>query len=195
MIVQSNSQCFQLLTSHPVLLLSTRRGRSNNLAPVTWYAPIAADPPMIGLSLKPSTESFRNLRESGDFILAAPTVELLRTVHFCGIHSGRDMDKMRIANLSVTRGKAVSPLLLTGCAANIECRVRDILYPSDRPWITGEVLSVTANPHYFDGVDWTEAARLIHHVRGNRYRAGGESYDLGGDIHPGYVPPDHIVEG
>ena len=191
MIVLPNVHFTRLIASHPVLLLSSRRGRQNNLAPVTWYAPLSSNPPMIGLSLKPSTMSYQCIRESGDFLLGIPHEPFLRAVHFCGVHSGRDMDKMRHLNLTFSQSKAVSPLLLTECVANIECRVRDVFPCGDRSWITGEVLALTANPKYFIE-DLLPGVQLIHYLGGNTYRIGDRLCDMS-DIKPGYVPSDSML--
>lgn len=178
----------KLINSHPVLLLSSRSGRNNTLSPLTWYTPVSCDPPMIGISLKPSSTSYHYIRESGDFICAIPDETHLKIIHFCGVHSGRDMDKFRYMNMTTSRGKAVSPLYLSNCLANIECRVRDIVMTGNRPFVTGEILAVNVDPRYFDE-EWHPETRLVYHMGGNQYRCGNEIFDMK-DIRPGYTPPE-----
>lgn len=180
-----------MLYTHPVLLLSSRRDRYNTLMPLTWYAPLSLDPPMIGISLKPSSMSYNYIRESGDFILGIPGGSMVKAVHFCGVHSGRDMDKIIHLNLSTTRAREVSPLMVTNCMGQIECRVRQIITSGNRPFITGEVLSVTAEHYYFKNGEWTGEACLVYHLGGSRYRVGDETVDME-RIRPGYIPPDSI---
>lgn len=180
----------EMLTTHPVLLLSSRRGRYNTLTPITWYAPLSQDPPMIGISLKPSSASYHYIRESGDFLLGIPGASMIKAVHFCGMHSGWDVDKLMHLNLNSTRAKAVSPLMISNCMGSIECRVRQIVFTGSRPFISGEVLSVTAEHCYYnDG--WTGEAILIYYIGGNRYRVGDEIVDMS-SVRPGYIPPDAI---
>ncbi len=186
-MIVPNIKFSELLVTHPVLLLSSRSGRSNTVAPLTWYMPVSLDPPLIAISLKPSALSWRYVRESGDFILAVPGESMLKAVQFCGVHSGRDMDKIHHLGLQTAWGKAASPLMLTGCMANIECRTRDIHQTGARPLIVGEILSIYADEIFYkDG--WRPNARLIYYAGGNRYRIDNEIIDMG-HIRPGYVPP------
>ncbi len=181
-----------MLATHPVLLLSSRSGRSNSVAPVTQYIPLSMQPPMLGISIKPSSVSYHYIRQSGDFILAVPSKQQLKAVHFCGVHSGRDLDKIYHTNLSTSRAKSVSPLLLTSCMANIECKVQDIILTGNRPFISGEILNITVDSYYFDQ-DWLPDAQLIYHNGGNTYRVDDEIIDMSA-VRPGYVPFNHIIE-
>lgn len=186
----NNDRFSEMLVSHPVLLISSRSGRYNSIAPLTWYLPLSIDPPMIGISLKPCSATYHYIRESGDFILGIPGENMLRTIHFCGVHSGHDMDKIRHLNQPTTRAKSVSPLMLPACLANIECRVRDIIPSGNRPFITGEILTITAESYYYnDG--WLDDIQLVYYLGGNQYRIGNEIKDLS-SIRPGYVPPESI---
>lgn len=179
-----------LISTHPVLFLSSRRGRANTVTPLTWYMPIGADPPMIAISLKPSTMSYHYVRESGDFVLGVPSASLLKAIQFCGVHSGRDMDKLRHLNLTTARAKEVSPLWLTECIAQIECRVREISTVASRPLINSEVLYVGVHEAiHQDG--WNPESDLVYYAGDCRYRISGNTYDMS-SVKPGYVPPDSI---
>ncbi len=182
----------QMLVTHPVLLMSTRSGRNCTIAPLTWYLPLSLDPPMIGVSLKPSSMSYQYLRESGDFVLGVPGEWMLKTIHFCGLHTGRDIDKIRHLNLPTSRAQSVSPLILSSCLANIECRVRDIIPTGNRPFITAEILTITADSQfYYDG--WLENIRLVYYLGGARYRVGDEITEMS-SVRPGSTPFDTIGE-
>jgi len=190
MVVVANDCFSKMLITHPVLLLSSRIGRNNTLMPLVWYSSVSTDPPMIGISLKPSNTSYHFIRESGDFLLGVPGGSMVKAIHFCGIHSGRDIDKISHLNLTTTRAKSVSPLLIGNCMANIECRVRNITQMGDRPFITGEVISITAGDYYFNN-DWTGEDCLIYYLGGTKYRVGCETVDMS-SVKPGYIPPDSI---
>ena len=130
--------------------------------------------------------SYHYIRQSGDFIVAIPDESHLKAIHFCGVHSGRDTDKISHLHLATTRGKDVSPLSITSCLANIECRVRDIYFQGDRPSIVGEVLSIDAPyPVYNQG--WRDDVRFVYYEGGSIYRIGNERVDMS-LIRPGYVP-------
>ena len=181
----------KMLVTHPVLLLSSRRDRHNTLMPLIWYTPVSVDPPLIGISIKPSCMSYHYIRESGDFLLGIPGSSMVKTVHFCGIHSGRDVDKILHLNLITSRALAVSPLLIENCMATIECRVRHIQSIGDHPFITGEVLHISAEYYYYNDDGWTPDASLIYYLGGSRYRIDDEIVDMS-SLCPGYIPLDSI---
>lgn len=185
-----NKEFSKLIASHPILLISSRVGRSNTLSPLTWYLPISIDPPMIGISLKPSSTTYHYVRQSGDFILGIPDDSMLKVVHFCGMNTGKWMDKMLHLNLSTSRGISASPLMLNNCVANIECRVRDIIRTGNRPFITAEVLTLSADSVYYDK-GWHPSIRLIYHEGGMKYRIGDEVVDMAA-LRPGLVQTDSI---
>lgn len=112
---------------------------------------------------------------------------MLKAIHFCGVHSGRDIDKINHLGLTTCRAKDVSPLLLSECLAHIECKVRQIEFVGNRPTVTGEALRVCAHPRMYDR-GWLPHVRLVHHVEGAIYRIGQELVDLS-EIRPGFVPP------
>jgi flavin reductase (DIM6/NTAB) family NADH-FMN oxidoreductase RutF len=181
----------ELLVSHPTLLLSSRCERYNTLSPQTWYLPLSCDPPLLGISLKPSSQSFHNIRESGDFLLGIPAGFMVKVVHFCGVHSGKDMDKLRYINCTAYRAKSVSPLAVSGCMANLEFRVREIKPSGNRPLIIGELINLLIAPEYGDEEGWFDGVTFIHHLGGYTYRIGEKIVTLN-QIHPGYIPPDAI---
>lgn len=189
MISVSEQQFTRILQTQPVLLLSTRSARRNNLAPLVWYTPISSEPPLLGISLKPSSMSFHYLRESGDFIVSVCRETMVRDVHFCGVNSGRDIEKMRYLNIPSQWGTAATPLILPAALANLECRVRSITPTGDRQWIVGEVKNAIADGEYYDE-GWAEETPLLHYVEGNKYRCGEVFYDMS-DIRPGLVQDNY----
>lgn len=179
----------KLIVSQPVLLLSSRSARRNNLAPVIWYSPVSSKPPLLGISLKPSTMSFDYIRESGDFVLAVCSERMVRDVHFCGINTGRDIEKMRYMNIPAKWGSAATPLILPAALANLECRVQSITLVGDRQWIVGEVISTIADPEFYED-GWREETPLLHYVSGSRYRCGEVTYDMS-DVRPGLIDENY----
>jgi flavin reductase (DIM6/NTAB) family NADH-FMN oxidoreductase RutF len=191
MLEISPSSFSLFLHSHPVLLVSSRHARSSTLAPVTWYVPLSNTPPLIGLSLKPSTMSYHYIREAGDFLLAVPPAYMAKVVHFCGIHSGRDMDKFRYLNFGAFQSKSVSAFRVAGAVCFMECRLRQISRMGDRPFLCGEIVHLSVDPRYGDEKGWHDKVELVYHRGGNRYQVNGKELDLS-DYRPGYIPPDSI---
>lgn len=177
----------EMIESRPVLLLASRSGIKINVMPVTWYIPLSVYPPLIGVSLSPSSCTYRLVRETGEFAFCIPDETMLKEIHFCGVHTGRDTDKVRHLDMLTTRAREVSALLVSDCIGHIECRVREDRPIGNRRFLVSEVLSATVQPiAWEDG--WTDEFRLVHYLGGLDYRVGDEVVKVEG-ILPGYVPP------
>lgn len=187
MIALSLLRFTEILAGHPVLLLSSRSGLRMNVMPVTWYVPLSSSPPLLGVSLTPSSYTHYLVRETGEFVLGVPDETMLKEIHFCGVHSGRSVDKIRYLNLMTSRAQEVSALLLSDCIGHLECRVRQILPTGDRRLLVSELVSLRVQPFAWEE-GWTNHVRLVHYLGNLDYRIGDEVVTVDG-VHPGYVPP------
>ncbi|MFH1743665.1 MAG: flavin reductase family protein [bacterium] len=190
MIQLPTSRSAEILASHPVLLLSSRSGVQSNVMPVTWYVVLSDSPALIGVSIIPSCYTHRLVRETGEFVLGIPDETMLKEIHFCGVHTGRDVDKIRHLNMSTSRARDVSALLLSECIGHLECRVREMLYTGDRRFYISEIVSLFVQPFAWQE-GWTNEVRLVHYVEGLQYRIGTEIVTVEG-VEPGYIPPIRI---
>ena len=89
----------------PAVLVSCagRDGR-DNLVTVAWTGTVCTNPPMVYISLRPSRYSYQMIRETGEFVINLTTESMAEAVDWCGVKSGRDVDKWKEKGL--TRGRA-----------------------------------------------------------------------------------------
>jgi flavin reductase (DIM6/NTAB) family NADH-FMN oxidoreductase RutF len=130
----------------PVFLLSCA-GPSGppNVIAVSWASVVCAEPPMVGVAVRQERYSYEILRASGEFVLNIPPVALLRAVDFCGVASGRDVDKFRAAGLTPVPGVKVHPPLVEECPVNLECVVRETRLLGSHTLFLAEVVAVHAD--------------------------------------------------
>jgi flavin reductase (DIM6/NTAB) family NADH-FMN oxidoreductase RutF len=162
----------RMINDGSVSLLSTRREEKINVAAVSWQTPLSQDPPMLGISLTPSSLSNRILRETGEFVLSIPDASLVAETHFIGTHRGDQGDKVRVMELMTARAKSVIPLLVTNCIGHLECVVREMRPIGDRIFYEAEVIVAQVEQDYFEE-GWADQAQTLHHLGGDRYRTGG----------------------
>jgi flavin reductase (DIM6/NTAB) family NADH-FMN oxidoreductase RutF len=162
----------RMINDGSVSMISTRREEKTNVAVVSWQTPLSQDPPMVGISLTPSSLTHRILRETGEFVLSIPDASLVAETHFCGTNTGRGLDKVRAMELRTLRSRSVIPLLITNCLGHLECLVREHIPVGDRVFYTAEVITALVEEDYFDR-GWNDQALTLHHLGGDRYRAGG----------------------
>ena len=89
----------------PAVMVSTADLTGNdNIITVAWTGTVCTNPAMLYISVRPERYSYHMLKESGEFAVNLTTEKLARATDWCGVRSGRDVDKWKETGL--TRGKA-----------------------------------------------------------------------------------------
>lgn len=135
----------------PVVMVSVagRDGRRNILT-VAWAGTICSDPPMVSISVRPERYSYHMLKETGEFVINLTTSELVFATDYCGVKSGRDVDKFAQLNLTPLPGKVVGAPLIAESPVNIECRVTEVKALGSHDMFLAEVAAVHADEKYMD---------------------------------------------
>jgi len=99
------------------------------------------NPVVVGLAIAPQRYSHRLIKESGEFVVNLPTVDLLEKCIKCGTVSGRDVDKFRAFGFTPLPAKEVRPPLIAECPVNIECRLCGFKCCGDHDLFEGQVVA------------------------------------------------------
>lgn len=166
-------KAYRILESGPIVLVATRAadGRAN-LMTMGFHMMMQHDPPLVGAVIGPWDHSYRALSDTGECVLAVPTVDLAETVVDIGNCSGDTLDKFAHFGLTPASAQTVEAPLVRECWANLECRV------ADGGWVRRYNLWVLEVQRI-----WIDAARketrLIHHQGDGRFSVDGDTLDLG----------------
>lgn len=135
-----------LLVPVPVALISLvgASGAANILA-ASWLNVACATPPMLSLAVRTERLSCRYLQETGEFVVNIPRADQLRAVDFCGVVSGRDVDKFRETGLTPLPSLKVRAPGIAECPAHIECVVRQALALGSHVLFVAEAVAVRAD--------------------------------------------------
>lgn len=159
-----------LLAPVPVVLVSCggSRGFPANLITIAWVGTVCSEPPMLGIAVRPERFSYPILRKTGEFVVNLPGRELVRHVDWCGVKSGRDVDKFRETGLTPLPATHVSCPLVAECPVNLECRVRKTLALGSHTLFLAEILAVQVSASLLDakGRLDLENAGLMAYVHG-----------------------------
>ena len=136
----------------PAVMVSCgREGEKPNIITLAWVGTVCSDPAMVSISVRPERYSYDIIRETGEFVINLTTKKLAYATDYCGVKSGRDVDKF--AQLHLTPGKAqklkVAPTILES-PVNIECRVTEVKELGSHHMFLAEVLGVTVDEAYMD---------------------------------------------
>lgn len=139
----------------PAVLVSVgdESGRTNILT-VAWTGTVCTNPAMVYISVRPERYSYPMLAESGEFVINLTTEKLARATDYCGVRSGRDVDKWKEMNLHA--GKSVSLLhapVIEESPVNIECKVTEVKKLGSHHMFLAEVGAVQVDEAHFDEND------------------------------------------
>lgn len=135
----------------PVVMISVAdSGGRTNIITVAWAGTICTNPPMVSISVRPERYSYPILKETGEFVINLTTRELAFATDFCGVKSGREVDKFRELGLTPLKAEQVKSPLIAESPVNIECKVREILPLGSHHMFLADVLAVHADEKYMD---------------------------------------------
>ena len=161
----------------PVVMVSLRGadGR-NNIITIGWTGTVCSDPPMVSISVRPERFSFKQLMDTREFVINLTTRNLAWATDYCGVKSGRDVDKFKVLNLTPIDGVKTGAPMIAESPVNIECRVTQVLPLGTHHMFLAEVAAVHADEKYMDadGKFRLEKADPIVYSHGT-YLTTGES--------------------
>ena len=84
----------------PAVMVTCRDKGQDNIITIAWTGTICTNPPMTYISVRPERHSYEMIKNSGEFVINLTTKQLTRATDFCGVRSGRDVDKFKEARLT-----------------------------------------------------------------------------------------------
>ena len=163
-----------LLAPVPPVLVSCGSLEKPNLITIAWAGTINSDPVRVSISVRPQRYSHGLIRESGEFVINLPTQKILRAVDWCGVKSGRDLDKFQAMGLTAIPGSAVSAPVLAESPVNLECRVFQTIPLGSHDLFLADVVAVDVDEELLDeaGRLRLDKAGLAAYVHGTYYALG-----------------------
>lgn len=135
----------------PAVLVSVAdKNGKENLITVAWVGTVCTNPPMVSISVRPERYSYQMLRESGEFVINLTTEALAFATDYCGVRSGRDVDKFQVTGLTREKADFVKAPMVAESPVSIECRVKEVLELGSHHMFLADVLAVHAEEAYID---------------------------------------------
>lgn len=121
-----------------------------NIITVAWAGTVCTNPPMLSISVRPERYSYHLIEGSGEFVINLTTQDLVRATDFCGVRSGRDLDKFKECHLTPLPSKLIKAPGIAESPVNIECKVREIKPLGSHTMFLADVVNVTIDDTYLD---------------------------------------------
>lgn len=136
----------------PAVMVSCgREGEKPNIVTVAWTGTICSDPVMVSISVRPERYSYDIIKETGEFVINLTTKELVKATDWCGVKSGRDVDKFKEMELTAAKAEHLSQApIIAESPVNLECRVTEIRELGSHHMFLAEVVGVQVSEKYMN---------------------------------------------
>ena len=121
-----------------------------NVLTVAWTGILNTIPPKTYISLRPERFSYDLVKESGEFVINLTTRQLVRAADFCGVRSGRELDKFALTGLHPAPAFQLSCPLLEESPVNLECKVTDIVHLGSHDMFLADIVAVDVEEELLD---------------------------------------------
>lgn len=135
----------------PVVMVSCARpGETPNIITIAWAGTVCSDPPMVSISVRKERYSHAIIQETHEFVINLTTNHLVRAADYCGVRSGRDVDKYAETGLTPYASKKIRCPGIAESPVNIECRVTQQLCLGSHDLFLAKVESVAVEEALLD---------------------------------------------
>ena len=142
-----------MLYPAPAAMVSCKYGDIENIITVSWAGTICTNPPMLSISIRPSRYSYELIKNSGEFVVNLPGKDLAFSADFCGVKSGREVDKFSYLKLTKEKASIVNVPMIKEAALSIECKVKDIIELGSHHMFIADVVALNVNEDLIDGAN------------------------------------------
>lgn len=146
----------------------------DNIITIAWTGTICTNPAMAYISVRPERYSYNMIKETGEFVINITTKDLVYATDYCGVCSGRDVDKFEKLKLTKEAAAYVNVPMIKESPINIECKVERIEELGSHHMFVAKVLAVHADCRYMDEkgkFDLSKAEPIVY--------SHGEYYSMG----------------
>lgn len=135
----------------PVVMVSLRgKDGQKNIITIGWAGTVCSDPPMVSISVRPERFSHQMLLDTKEFVINLTTKDLAYATDYCGVKSGRDVDKFEKMHLTPIPGVKTKAPMIAESPVNIECVVKQVIPLGTHDMFLAEVVAVHADDKYMD---------------------------------------------
>ena len=138
-----------------------------NIITLAWAGTVCSEPPTVGLGIRPSRYSHKLIENSKEFVVNIPTTKIIRETDYCGVNSGKDVDKFSKTKLNTEKADKVKAPLIRECPVNIECILKNMLSLGTHDLFLGEIVQVHIDQDILDekgNVDFTKADPFVFNL-------------------------------
>lgn len=155
----------------PAVMVSCGTMEESNIITIAWTGILNTNPAMCYISVRPERYSHNIIKENGEFAINLTTRQLAYATDWCGVKSGRDVDKFKEMKLTKERANIIKAPLIKECPVSVECKVKEIVPLGSHDMFVAEIVAIDADEKYIDkkGAFDISKCDLIAYANGGYY--------------------------
>ena len=155
----------------PAVMVSCGTMEESNIITVAWTGILNTNPAMCYISVRPERYSHDIIKENGEFAINLTTRQLAYATDWCGVKSGRDVDKFKEMKLTKEKANIISVPLIKESPVSVECKVKEIVPLGSHDMFVAEIVAIDADEKYIDekGAFDMSKCDLIAYANGGYY--------------------------
>ena len=155
----------------PAVMVTCGTMEKANIITVAWTGILNTNPAICYISVRPERYSHDIIKENGEFVINLTTKQIAYATDWCGVKSGRDVDKFKEMHLTKEKGNFVKAPLIKESPVSVECKVKQIVPLGSHDMFMAEVLSIDADERFIDknGAFDISKCDLIAYANGGYY--------------------------
>ena len=134
----------------PVVMVTSGNMEKSNIITVAWTGILNTNPAMVYISVRPERYSYDIIKQNGEFVINLTNEKLAYATDWCGVKSGRDVDKFKEMNLTKEKANFVKCPMIKEAPVSVECKVKEIKELGSHHMFVAEVLAINADDKYID---------------------------------------------
>ena len=146
-----------------------------NIITVAWTGTLCTNPPLCYISVRPERHSYELLKKNMEFVINLTTASLAKATDWCGVKSGRDVNKFAEMGLTPLPAEVVGCPIIAESPLSIECRVKEIVPLGTHDMFIAEVVTMLADEQFInpetDKFELTDSDLLVY-AHGAYHRMG-----------------------
>lgn len=166
-----------LLAPLPAVMVTCGDMEKSNIITIGWTGIVNTHPPMTYVSIRPSRHSYGIIKESGEFAINLVTAEMVKKADYCGIYTGKKVDKFAKCELTKEEAKELSCPIIAESPMALECKVKDVIPLGTHDMFLAEIVGVDVDESLLD----KDGRLCLDRVKLTSY-AHGEYFELGKKI-------------
>ena len=141
----------QVAPTGNVVLVTCGENEEANIITVGMYMPISIRPPLVCIGIAPQRYSHQLIEKTGEFVVNSPSITIEKEMHYCGVESGRKVNKWEKTGLTAIPSLKVKTPRIMECYGHLECKVVETHIMGDHTLFVGEVVATSADEDVMNG--------------------------------------------